>query len=344
MSKNLQNNNNIPPKNININLHIGDPVQTEEEKNISKQNSNQNFINLQSIQTTANSNELNLNQSIDLINKDTLSNSNDENYSYEDEYYKEIYKNLILDENYFYQKIISQYMLYQNDINYKMREILVDWLIDVHFHCNFQQKTLFQCVLIMDALLSKVPIKKISFQLLGIAALLISCKENEIIYPSLIKFSQLTDNAYTPNQITFMEQKILKILKFDIFAPTSDEFFSIISEFFQFNEEQKYFGQYFLDCSLIDISFLKYKMSTIAIACVKIVMKYYKIDKINLLIEKCGGGNDDKKKEIENCEYNLLFSAKKISNSPLGAVKKKYKSEKFLNVAKLCEVTINDVE
>ena len=60
--------------------------------------------------------------------------------------------------------------------------------------------------------------------------------------------------------------------------------------------------------------------------------------------EKRGGGSDDKKKEIENCENNLLFSAKKISNSPLGAVKKKYISEKFLNVAKLCEVTINDVE
>ncbi len=287
MSKNLQNNNNIPPKNININLHIGDPVPTEEEKNISKQNSNQNFINLQSIQTTANSNELNLNQSIDLINKDTLSNSNDENYSYEDEYYKEIYKNLILDENYFYQKIISQYMLYQNDINYKMREILVDWLIDVHFHCNFQQKTLFQCVFIIDALLSKVPIRKISFQLLGIAALLISCKENEIIYPSLIKFSQLTDNAYTPNQITFMEQKILKILKFDIFTPTSEEFYHINAEYFDFNEEQKYFGYYFLESSLIDSHLLKYKMSTVAISCVYIVMKYYKLDKVHLVFDNC---------------------------------------------------------
>ena len=61
--------------------------------------------------------------------------------------------------------------------------------------------------------------------------MLISCKENEIIYPSLNKLIQLTDNAFTISELKNMEIKIMKTLNFDVLSPTAEEFFEINAEF-----------------------------------------------------------------------------------------------------------------
>ena len=50
------------------------------------------------------------------------------------EYLLEMYQNLILEEK--NVKSLFGYMKNQNDINEKMRAMLVDWLIDVHFKFN----------------------------------------------------------------------------------------------------------------------------------------------------------------------------------------------------------------
>ena len=68
------------------------------------------------------------------------------NYSFSEEYFDEVCKNLLLDELKFCQKINYNYMILQNDINDKMRAILVDGLIDAHNKLNMNKKTLFQCV------------------------------------------------------------------------------------------------------------------------------------------------------------------------------------------------------
>ena len=75
-------------------------------------------------------------------------------YSFSKDYFDEVYQNLLLDEQRFYQKINCNYMIFQKDINDKMRAILVDWLIDIHYKLNMKKKTLYQCVFIIDAFLS----------------------------------------------------------------------------------------------------------------------------------------------------------------------------------------------
>ena len=85
--------------------------------------------------------------------KDTLNDLN--NYSSKNEYLDEIYINLLLDEKKFENKINPEYFSFQKSINYKMRSILVDWIIEIHFYFKFLKKTLFQTVYIIDAYLSK---------------------------------------------------------------------------------------------------------------------------------------------------------------------------------------------
>ena len=252
--------------------------------------------------------------------KDTLNVLN--NYSSKNEYLDEIYINLLLDEKKFKNKINPEYFSFQKSINYKMRSILIDWIIEIHFYFKFLKKTLFQTVYIIDAYLSKKNIDKKFLQLLGVASLLISCKENEIIYPSLNKLIQLTDNAFTISELKNMEIKIMKTLNFDILSPTAEEFFEINAKFFNFSDEHMCVGEYFLKCSLIGYNMLKYNQSTIAIACGYIIMKCFNLEGTDLILKNCNF--DIKEKEIKNCAKELCFLIKDLFKSSLGVVKNIY--------------------
>ena len=252
--------------------------------------------------------------------KDTLNDLN--NYSSKNEYLDEIYINLLLDEKKFKNKINPEYFSFQKSINYKMRSILIDWIIEIHFYFKFLKKTLFQTVYIIDAYLSKKNIDKKFLQLLGVASLLISCKENEIIYPSLNKLIQLTDNAFTISELKNMEIKIMKTLNFDILFPTAEEFFETNAEFFNFSDEHMCIGEYFLKCSLIGYNMLKYNQSTIAIACGYIIMKCFNLEGTDLILKNCNF--DIKEKEIKNCAKELCFLIKDLFKSSLGVVKNTY--------------------
>ena len=304
--------NILPKKSIYKNLHINihTPKKVEETE-----------TSLNSIKTTADSTEI-------ITSNNQILNMN---YSFISEYFDEIYQNMLLDEIKFYQKINSDYLSNQPKINIKMRAILVDWIIDIHNHYNFEQKTLFNTIYIIDAYLSKNIIETKNFQLLGLSSLLISCKENEIKYPNLNIFVRMADNAYNAKQIINMEKKIMKCLDFGLLGPTCDEFFDINAEYFNFTEKQKFFGKYFLDSSLIDYNFIQYKPSTIGIACCYIVMKFFKLDDINSILNNT---NYDIK-DIKNCSYEVWLLVENLSNSTLKATKNKYLSDKFLKVADL---------
>ena len=280
-----------------------------------------------------NSNSINLNSSDDI--KIFKSKEKDVIYSFGEEYFDEVYLNLLLDEKKFYKKINSNYMTLQKSINDKMRAILVDWLIDVHFRFDMKKKTLFNCIYIIDAFLSKNLIDRKYLQLLGMAALLISCKETEIMYPSLNSFLALSDFSYSLQELTNMERFVMKILDFDILAPTAEEFYAINAEYFKFGEKQRFFGEYFLDASLIDYNLLKYNQSTIAVACGYIVMKFFNLNGVHSLLKNTG--DNIKQIDVKNCARDLCFLVKNLSNSSLKATKNKYMSDKYMKVAELCE-------
>ena len=282
----------------------------KEEENNHKKIINYYFSSFPNAKTANDSNE----------SKDILNDLN--KYSSKNEYLDEIYINLLLDEKKFENKINPEYFSFQKSINYKMRSILVDWIIEIHFYFKFLKKTLFQTVYIIDAYLSKKNIDKKFLQLLGVASLLISCKENEIIYPSLNKLIQLTDNAFTISELKNMEIKIMKTLNFDILSPTAEEFFEINAKFFNFSDEHMCVGEYFLKCSLIGYNMLKYNQSTIAIACGYIIMKCFNLEGTDLILKNCNF--DIKEKEIKNCAKELCFLIKDLFKSSLGVVKNIY--------------------
>lgn len=75
----------------------------------------------------------------------------------------------------------------QPELNFKMRAILVDWLIDVHMTFNLMPESLYLTVNIMDRYLSMEAISRKQLQLVGISSMLIACKYEEIWAPEVKK-------------------------------------------------------------------------------------------------------------------------------------------------------------
>lgn len=87
-------------------------------------------------------------------------------------------------------------------MNESMRAILVDWLIEVHIKFKLLPETLFLTVNIIDRFLTIVkPIKRAKLQLVGVTALMIATKYEEIYPPTIKDLVYITDNAYSKEEI-----------------------------------------------------------------------------------------------------------------------------------------------
>lgn len=89
----------------------------------------------------------------------------------------------------------------QQEINSKMRKVLVDWLIEVHLKFKLKPETLFISVNLLDRYTEKNHIPRKDYQMVGVTCLMIAAKYEEIYPPLIENFLYFTDNAYRAKQI-----------------------------------------------------------------------------------------------------------------------------------------------
>ncbi len=99
-------------------------------------------------------------------------------------------------------------------MNENVRAILVDWLINVHAKFKLLPETLYITINLVDRYLSKIKIEKEEVQLVGVAALMIATKYEEIYPPTVKDFIFVTKNAFTKKTILEMERQMLFVLEF----------------------------------------------------------------------------------------------------------------------------------
>ena len=254
------------------------------------------------------------------------------------DYLNIIYHNLLSEEdrgtipNPDYQKIISQ-----KEINEHMRSILIDWLIDVHYKFGFTDETLYMTVLIIDRYISYKPIQKAKFQLLGITALLLSCKHEEIVLPKIEDFIYITDNAYKKTDVFDMENDILDVLNFSLLFPSPIKFYEYLALKFNFDKKKFLTGKYLMESFMVDLKYVKYRASVIAAACVYIVMKYYKMENYkdvynkkyyNLNENDINNKNFRTEVNVKDCAKDICIFVDNINKSNFFSCKNKYASDK----------------
>ena len=268
------------------------------------------------------------------------------NIKYSEEYASDILENLLTEEKELKININQNYFSFQSEINDKMRAILIDWLIDVQTKFNFKEETLYITIYIIDCYLSLKKIERCNLQLLGVTALFIACKQNEILFRRLKEYAYITDNAYTEEEIIKMENTILKTLNFNILFPSSLSFLEILCYNIKIiNDSEKFnFAQFLMQSFFMDSNSLKYSYSTIACATTYIVMKFFKMKDykycydsklFNIKDNTNNNNNNSQVYIIKECAKDICFFVGELSKNNLKASIRKFSDSKYGNGSKL---------
>src|SRR4051812_41244195 len=101
-----------------------------------------------------------------------------------------------------YFKIDNDYLTkVQTEIKDTSRAFLVEWIIDVHRKFKLMPETLYVTINIIDRFLSVQEIKKTQLHLLGVSALLIATKYEEIYPPELKDLLSVSENKFTKDEV-----------------------------------------------------------------------------------------------------------------------------------------------
>jgi G2/mitotic-specific cyclin 1/2 len=158
------------------------------------------------------------------------------------------------------------YIDHQPDLEWKMRGILVDWLIEVHTRFRLLPETLFLAVNIIDRFLSAEVVALDRLQLVGVAAMFIASKYEEVLSPHVANFSHVADETFSDKEILDAERHILATLEYNMSYPNPMNFLRRISKADNYDIQTRTLGKYLMEISLLDHRFLGYPQSQIGAA------------------------------------------------------------------------------
>ena len=169
------------------------------------------------------------------------------------------------------------YMSKQTDVNEKMRAILIDWLVEVHLKFKLMVETLYLTVNLIDRFLEKEPITRNKLQLVGVTAMFLASKYEEIYAPECRDFVYISDKAYTREQILQMEGLMLSKLNFQLTTPNALVFLKRFAKVGGIlatpRTKTELLSNYLVELTLQEDKMLKYLPSTIAAGATYLALK-----------------------------------------------------------------------
>ncbi|KZT59174.1 hypothetical protein CALCODRAFT_523401 [Calocera cornea HHB12733] len=159
----------------------------------------------------------------------------------------------------------ANYMNSQTEIEWSMRTTLVDWLLQVHLRYHMLPETLWIAINIVDRFLSARVVSLVKLQLVGVTAMFVAAKYEEILAPSVDEFVFMTENGYTKDEILKGERIILQTLDFKVSNYCSPySWVRRISKADDYDIHTRTLCKFLMEVTLLDERFLRAKPSMIA--------------------------------------------------------------------------------
>lgn len=158
------------------------------------------------------------------------------------------------------------YMDHQDNLEWHLRGVLVDWLIEVHTRFSLLPETMFLAVNIIDRFLSTRVVELDRLQLVGITAMFIASKYEEVMSPHVANFKHVADDGFSVEEILKAERFMLAALNYDLSYPNPMNFLRRISKADNYDMNTRTLGKYMLEISLLDHRLMEYQPSHIAAA------------------------------------------------------------------------------
>merc|ERR1711860_301605 len=254
------------------------------------------------------------------------------------EYVNEIYAYMryLEDE----QSISEEYLSHvKSTIMPKMRAVLVDWLIQVHQQFNLLQETLYLTIAVLDRFLQVYAgkVERKQLQLVGVAAMFIASKYEEMYAPEIGDFVYITDRAYTESQIREMEMRILDTLGFDLGRP-------LPLHFLRRNSKAG-------NVDALTHTMANWKPSLVAASALALSLKVLDQDQKSLsqlwsptLVHYTSYKLSEISDTVAKLATLVLTTSRAPENSKLLAVRKKYEDKKMSRISKTLELTGESME
>jgi len=246
------------------------------------------------------------------------------------EYVEELYK--FYRENEAKSCVRPDYMSSQQDINSKMRAILIDWLIEVHYKFDLMDETLFLTVNIIDRFLDKEVVPRKKLQLVGVTAMLLACKYEEVSVPVVEDLVLISDRAYTKGQILEMEKLILNTLQFNMSVPTPYVFMKRFLKAADADKQLELVSFFMLELCLVEYQMLNYQPSHLAAAAVYTAQ--CAINRCPHWTKVCESHSRYTSDQLLECSRMMVDFHQKAGTGKLTGVHRKYSTYKFGCAAK----------
>uniref|UniRef100_A0A3Q2NPE3 Cyclin B1 n=1 Tax=Fundulus heteroclitus TaxID=8078 RepID=A0A3Q2NPE3_FUNHE len=117
------------------------------------------------------------------------------------------------------------------------------------------------------------PVPKKQLQLVGVTAMFLASKYEEMYPPEITDFAYVTDRAYTTVQIREMEETILRVLKFQLGRPLPLQFLRRASKIYEVTAEQHTLAKYLLELTMVDYEMIHFPPSMVASAALALTLK-----------------------------------------------------------------------
>lgn len=217
------------------------------------------------------------------------------------------------------------YMDNQNELEWKMRGILVDWLLEVHTRFRLLPETLFLAVNIIDRFLSAKVVQLDRLQLVGVTAMFIASKYEEVLSPHVQNFRHVADDGFTEEEILSAERFVLAALNYDLSYPNPMNFLRRISKADNYDIQTRTLGKYLLEIGCLDHRFLAHPPSQIAAASMYLARLVLESGPWDATLEHYSGYTEEEIQPVLQLMIDYL-SGPVIHE----AFFKKYASKKFL--------------
>jgi len=237
------------------------------------------------------------------------------------------------------QCVKADYLAGQTELLPKMRAVLIDWLVGVHLQFHLLQETLYTTVAILDRFL-QVEVGAVSrnkLQLVGVAAMLVAAKYEEIYAPEVKDFVYITDRAYTEKDILRMEIRILATLKFDLGRPLPLHFLRRASKAGGVEAATHTLAKYIVELSLGVYSLCDLPPSRVSAGALALAMRM--LDPASCLESVWSSSLVHYTKyTLEEIRPTIERLAVVLINAPtakLATVYQKYSNKKFMKIARI---------
>ncbi|KAJ7988426.1 hypothetical protein DPEC_G00323430 [Dallia pectoralis] len=250
------------------------------------------------------------------------------------EYVKDIYKYLQKLE--VDQDVKPKYLEGQ-EITGSMRAILIDWLVQVQIKFRLLQETMYMTVAIIDRFLQDNPVPKKQLQLVGVTAMFVASKYEEMYPPEIADFAFVTDRAYTTAQIRDMEMKILRGLKFSFGRPLPLQFLRRASKIGEVTAEHHTLAKYFVELTMGDYEMVHFPPSQVASAAFALTLKVFNCGEWDSTLQHYMNYTEDC---LVPVMQHIAKNVVKVTEGQTKhmAVKNKYSSQKQMRIATISQL------